>query len=411
MLRGNLSRRGFLESSVNALAIAGLPLWYARESVAALDEKAGEEKKPVAANDRIVMGLIGAGGQGTGDMKWALKQKGVECVAVCDVDASRRDKAAKGLGGDTDRAKFKDFRELLDRDEIDAVVIGTPDHWHALTALYAMKKGKDVYCEKPLTLTVAEGQALVKSCRARDRVFQVGSQQRSDDRFRLACELARNGRIGKIKTVETRIGDSPKKGPFPTADVPEGLDWDFWLGQTPYVDYVKERCHYEFRWWYEYSGGKMTDWGAHHNDIAQWGLGMDGSGPVEIVSEGESPIQEPNSYNTHPHFTVTYTYGAEASKYCDGTKLVCSSRGENGVKFEGEDGWIFVSRSKIEASDPKLLDEPLPKDATKLYHSTNHMGNFIECIRDRQRPICDVEVGHRSVTVCHIGTISLRLGG
>ena len=174
MPKGNLSRRGFLDRSFAALTIAGLPAWYAREAVAALDEKAEQEKdkKPVAANDRLVMGLIGSGGQGTGDMKWALKHKGVECVAVCDVDSARRDKAVRDLGGDTDRAKYKDFRELLDRDDIDAVVIGTPDHWHALTAIHAMKKGKDVYCEKPLSLTIAEGQALVKVCRARTASFR-----------------------------------------------------------------------------------------------------------------------------------------------------------------------------------------------------------------------------------------------
>jgi len=409
MQKSNWSRRGFLQHATGALTLgAGLPVWFAREVIAQDQEREARARKPVAANDAVVMGLIGCGGQGIGDMKWAVGHKGVQCVAVCDVDKNRRDKAAADFSVSK---SYHDFRELLARDDIDAVIIGTPDHWHTIPAIAAMKAGKDVYCEKPLTLTIAEGQAMVKVARSTGRVLQTGSQQRSDDRFRLACELVRNGRIGKVKTVETRIGDNPKKGPFPTSAVPEGLDWDFWLGQTPYVEYVKERCHYEFRWWYEYSGGKMTDWGAHHNDIAQWGLGMDGSGPVAVDSEGDSePIDEPNSYNTHPSFKVTYTYAKDASKYCDGTQVVCTSDGENGIKFVGEDGWIFVNRSKIEASDKALLEEKLSDDAKRLYVSKDHMGNFLECMRTRERPICDVEVGHRSVSVCHMGVISQRLG-
>src|SRR5262249_18475033 len=212
--------------------------------------------------------------------------------------------------------------------DIDAVTIVVPDHWHALIAIEAMKRGKDIYCEKPLTLTIAEGQALVKLAALKKPVFQTGSQQRSDGRFRLACELARNGRIGKIHTVETRIGTAPNGGPFPTASVPEGLDWNFWLGQTPEVDYVEKRCHYEFRWWYEYSGGKVTDWGAHHNDIAQWGLGTDHTGPVLVESTCLLPRhREPNCYNCPPHFNITYTYARNASRYCDGTRLICTTPG------------------------------------------------------------------------------------
>ena len=179
--------------------------------------------------------------------------------------------------------------------------------------------------------------------------------------------------------------------------MPDSLDWDFWLGPTPRSITSRQRCHYEFRWWYDYSGGKMTDWGAHHNDIAQWGLGMDGGGPIEVVPRGK-PDPGAERYNCHPHFKVTYTYAERHEP------SPCMSDGKNGVKFEGEDGWIFVDRGKIEASDQKLLDEPLPSDATRLYNSKSHMTNFLDCIKDRQRPICDVEVGHRSVSVCHLGT-------
>ena len=347
------------------------------------------------------MGAIGVGGQGTGIMKWAMKKPGVKFVAVCDVDAGRRKKAAEVVGKDCH--EYADFRELLAKEKLDAVTIGTVDHWHALTSIAAMKHGCDVYCEKPLSLTIEEGQAMVKAARKHNRVFQTGSQQRSDARYRLACELVRNGRIGRVHTVEARIGDNPVGGPFPEVAVPEGLDWNFWKGPTADVPYVKERCHYEFRWWYEYSGGKMTDWGAHHNDIAQWGLGMDLSGPVAVTASGTKPSDKPNSYNCHPHFAVTYMYG-------DGTRLVTTSDGENGNRFIGNRGWIFVNRERIEASDPKLLEEPLPKAAERLYVSNDHMGNFMDGIRTRKRCICDVEIGFRSVTVCHLGAIALRLG-
>jgi predicted dehydrogenase len=417
MDKGNLSRRGFLQRSLAGLTVGvGLPLWYAREVIADDDTTARTLKKRVAANERINVGVIGSGDRSKQLLRDLGRYKDFQVVAVCDVDRNHRDEVAKMMKAryNEDCAKYADFRDLCGRNDIDAVLIATPDHWHALTAIAAMKSGKDVYGEKPLSLTVAEGQAMVKAARESNRVYQVGSQQRSDARFRLACELVRNGRLGKIKTIETRIGDNPTSGPLPVCPVPDGLDWDFWLGQTPKVDYVQaqgskdrfppSRCHYQFRWWYEYSGGKMTDWGAHHNDIAQWGLGMDNSGPVAVEAVGDEPSKEPNSYNCHPHFKVTYTYA-------DGARLFCMSDGENGIRFEGEDGkWIFVSRSTINASDPALLNEPLPKDATRLYVSHDHMGNWRECLRSRKRPICDVEIGHRSVTVCHIGVIALRTG-
>ncbi len=401
--RGPLSRRGFLDRSMAALTAAGLPLWYSRELMAQSEEQAAADakQKKRGPNDQIVMAAIGVGGQGTGIMKWAKSKQGVKFIAVCDLDASHASKAAKEVGKDC--REYKDFRELLAKEDLDAVTVGTVNHWHALTSIAAMKAGCDIYCEKPLSLTIEEGKAMVQAARKYDRVFQTGSQQRSDARYRLACELVRNGRIGKVHTVEARIGDNPIGGPFATGPVPEGLDWEFWKGPTPDVPYVKERCHYEFRWWYDYSGGKLTDWGAHHNDIAQWGLGMDGSGPIGVTATGVEPSKQPNSYNCHPHFAVTY-------RYANGAHLITSSDGENGNRFIGDKGWIFVNRSRIEASDPKLLEEPLPKDAVKLYVSNDHMGNFMDGIRTRKRPICDVEVGYRSVTVCHLGSIALRLG-
>ncbi len=425
MNRGNMSRRGFLAQGLAGLTLgAGLPAWYAQELLAAQQEGAARQGQP-GANGRIVMGAIGTGtnhtrrqrGQpirgerGLHIMQQAMRQNGVRMIAVCDVDRTSREFAANAVGQGC--RQHEDFRELLQNREINAVTIGTPDHWHALIAIAAMRAGKDVYCEKPLTLTVEEGRALVRVARATNRILQTGSQQRSEfnGRFRLACELIRNGRLGRVQRIETRIGDNPRGGPFMTTQPPEGLNWDFWQGQTPRVDYVPERSHYQFRWWYEYSGGKMTDWGAHHNDIAQWALGMDESGPNQVeVVRAEQPDRRPNTYNCHPTFEVRYTYP-------NGTQLVCKSQGENGVRFEGEDGkWIFVSRGAIRAGrgtteDRRLLEEPLPQNATRLENVTNgHMGNFIACVRSRRQPICNPTVGHRSVTVCHIGNIAIRTG-
>jgi predicted dehydrogenase len=435
MDKGNLSRRGFMERSLAAAVGAGLPLWYAREMAEGQLRAADETKK---VGDVIRIGLVGCGGQGRGVMRGAMGtgKSGVKVVAVCDVDAKRRaETIEKDLKGDSSVTSFEDFRQLNDMKNLDAVIVGTVDHWHTLVSIDAMKKGKDVYCEKPLTLTVDEGKKLVKVAKETKAIFQVGSQQRSDARFRLAAELARNGRLGKLKIVETRIGDNPQGGPFKESSVPEGLNWDFWQGQTPNVPYIKQRCHYEFRWWYEYSGGKMTDWGAHHLDQAQWALGMDESGPVSVESLATEPSRDPSSYNCHHKFLVTYGYASGAKLLCSDRQLTNSfeTRHDNGVLYVGEGNkWIFVNRSVIEASDQaerpepgkkskgiagrkggpsKLLDEALGSDATRLYKSDNHMKNWLDGIRTRKPCVCTAEVGHRSVTVCHLGAIALRLGG
>ncbi len=422
MNKGNLSRRGFLTRSLAALSAAGVPAWYGQQILAAAALQEAQAKKPVAASDRITMGVIGIGSpqsRALGVYNDTKKFKQVQFVSDCDVDARHLSRAADILKKDGySVTAHKDYRQLLDNKDLDAVLVATPDHWHALNAIDAMRKGKDVYCEKPLTLTVQEALAMQKVAKETGKIVQTGSQQRTEfgGRFRLAAELVRAGRIGKVSRVECRIGSNPISGLIPEAPVPEGLDWNFWLGPCPMVPYLEKKrdkgipltnCHYEFRWWYEYSGGKMTDWGAHHLDIAQWALGMDDSGPVAVEGTGTTPAKEPNAYNCHPDFEVTYTYP-------NGTKVLAMSKGENGVRFEGENGrWIFVSRNKIDASDKGLLEEKLPADVTsKLYPSrpTNHMGNFLDCVKSRQQPICGVDVGAGSVIVCHIGAIALRMG-
>ncbi len=441
MNKGNMSRRGFLARSLAGLTVgAGLPAWYAREVLAQEQERAAQQRQP-GPNDRIVMAAIGTGtnhtrrprGQpirgerGVQIMQDARGQRGVQMIAVCDVDRTCRGFAANIVGRDC--RQFEDFRELLQNRDIQAVTIGTPDHWHALIAIAAMRAGKDVYCEKPLTLTIEEGRAMVRVARATNKILQTGSQQRSDTRFRLACELVRNGRIGRVRRITTLIGDNPRGGPFQVAQPPEGLNWDFWLGQTPRVEYVPQRCHYDFRWWYEYSGGKMTDWGAHHNDIAQWALGMDESGPIQVEKvEATEPDRRANCFNCHPTFAVRYVYGNGQGGMA-GTELICrngpprdfparngNQPHNNGVLFEGENNrWIFVNRGTIIANDgnqqnSRIIGEALPQNATRLPVSNNHMANFIESVRNRRPPICHVGVGHRSVSVCHLGNIALQVG-
>jgi len=230
--------------------------------------------------------------------------------------------------------------------------------------------------------------------------------------FRTACELVRSGRIGKVSRIEARINDNPQSESIPAVAPPAELDWNMWLGPTPETEYLygmqkggsKTNCHYDFRWWYMWSGGKMTDWGAHHIDIGQWALDKDFDGPVSVEGKGTPPNPAPRSYTCHKDFDVTYTYA-------DGTVMVATSRGENGVHFKGENGkWLFVSRGKLSASDEKIIKEPLPKDALRLPVSGGHMFNFLECVRSGEKPICNAEVGASSVIVCHIGAIALRLG-
>ncbi len=346
------------------------------------------------------MGIIGAGGQGTHDMGAIKGVSGgvVEYVAVCDVFARHRERAKRAHAPGAD--EYNDFRDVLDRRDIDAVNIGTPDHWHALTAVAACESGKDVYCQKPLSLTIAEGRAMVNAVRRYNRVFQTGSQQRSANNFRYACELVRNGRIGKLTHIVTSVGRNNKVGWEPDTDPPAGLDWNLYLGPARWVPFNKRRFIWDFRWFYDYSGGNLTDWGAHHNDIAQWGMGMDESGPVEIDGWGEFP--DSGLMDTPIRYRVKY-------KYASGVELECNSEG-NACWFHGTEGKIYVNRGRLSSEPGEIIQEPIGDDEIHLYDSANHYRDFVDCLESRKRPICDVETGHRSVSVCHLGNISLRLG-
>ncbi|MCF7669631.1 MAG: Gfo/Idh/MocA family oxidoreductase [Verrucomicrobia bacterium] len=391
VLTNNISRRNFLKTSAAAAAALGLPEWFIKEGHAH-----GSVAEKLSSLDKPGIALIGCGGQGRSVCNWARNYGHV--LAMCDVDEDRLNQAADQFKAPD---KYKDFREVLERDDINVIINATPDHWHTLINIGAMKSGKDVYSEKPLTLTVDEGKRVVDVSRKSKRILQTGSQQRSDQRFQLACELVRNGRIGKLEYIVAGLPTGPREGPFSKQPVPEGLDWDYYLGQTPVTDYNGHNCHWNFRWWYRFAGGQMTDWGAHHNDIAQWALGMDRSGPVHV--DGRSLIDMiPGGYTATAKFRVEFTYK-------NGVKLITTDEAPNGVRFNGSDGWIFVSRSKLTASKDSLLKEPLPDDAVRLERSNSHLGNFFDCVQSRKQPVCDAEIGHRSASVCHLGVISVRL--
>lgn len=354
------------------------------------------------ANERIRIGHIGVGGQGRSNLNPHVRNT----VAVCDVDRGRlravQDHVQRTAGGTC--AAYDDYRRLLDDRNVDAVVISTPDHWHALAAIHACQAGKHVYCEKPLTLTVAEGRALVRAARRHNVIVQTGSQQRSDDRFRQACELVRNGRLGQIRTVRVGLPGVNFSGPpVADSDPPADLDYDRWLGPAAQRPYNAKRTHYNFRFFWDYSGGQLTNWGAHHLDIAQWGLGMDESGPVSV--EGTAVFHPQRWYEVPQSFTLTFTYA-------NGVRLICGQADGTraGTTFEGERGRIFVTRGRIEGEPGELLRDPLPEGATRLPVSRNHHQNWLDSIRANRRPICDVEIGHRSASVCHLGAIAIRTG-
>ncbi len=397
-----MDRRRFLKRAATASATAvGFPY-----IVPASAYGAGGQTAP---SNRITMGFIGMGKMMRGHLGGFLSRGHVHVLAVCDVESIRLGQQQKrveehyakrdGKGAYKGCAAYKDFRELVARTDIDAVVVATPDHWHAIPSIAAMKSGKDVYCEKPLTLTINEGKAMVKAARDYGRVFQTGSQQRSSREFYTACELVRIGRIGKVHTVHVNVGGPSRECYLPGQPVPEGLDWNFWLGPAPWRPYhadiapsVKYRGWPNFRAYRDYSGGGMTDWGAHHFDIAQWGLGMDGSGPVEIYPPDGGEYER-----------LTYKYATGVTMYHGG------ATGRAGVEFIGPGGRVMVNRGYIETDPPSLLAEPIHPDEAKLYRSRNHHDDWLNAIRTRGRPICDVAIGYRSVTVCHLGNIAYWL--
>ena len=395
------NRRDFLTTAAAGSLLAGMSL---RQPLSAQD-------KPRQKVERLGVGSIGLRYQGSVIANKAAMYGDI--VAVCDVDKNVRD-TAKAAFGSTPR-DFENYQDLLARKDVDVVTIGTPDHWHTKMIIDACRAGKDVYCEKPLTLTIDEGKVLRDVVKETGRVVQVGSWQRSDSRFRLAVEMVRAGRIGKLQQVDVVLGKNKVGGPFSVRPVPGNFNWDLWQGQTTDVPYLEERSHYTFRWWYEYSGGQMTDWGAHHLDIAQWAIN---SLPVEIEGTAKYPTVE-NGFNVAVDFNATY-------RYANDVVMTISDTGRNGIMLTGDKGRLFVNRGTISGAPVEALkDDPLPRDkhvvydfdnvyrperAGKLDAIINHMGNFFDCVEHRRTPISDVESQHRSVSTCHLGNIAMRVG-
>jgi len=392
--RQGITRRDFLRRTAGAGVALSLP------TIIASCARGVRAKGIPPASERILIGCIGVGNQGSGNLKAFLK----DVIAVCEVDKDRlaaaKDRVEKNNGNSC--AAYGDYRRLLENKDVDAVVVTVPDHWHALITIHACAAGKDVYCEKPLTLTIAEGRAMVKAARRYKRIVQSGSQQRSADNFRLACELVRSGRLGKIHTVRAGISRVNFAGPaVPDSAPPPELDYDFWLGPAPQRPYNKLRVHYNFRFFWDYSGGQMTNWGAHHLDIAQWGLGMDESGPISAEATTPTRYNKDGWFEVPEFCEITY-------KYANGVTLICGQGQKGGTTFEGEKGTIYVNRGKLESTPPEIIKEPIRESDVHLYVSKNHHANWLECIKTRQLPIADVEIGHRSATVCHLGNIAVR---
>jgi predicted dehydrogenase len=425
MSNHSLTRRGLLKTS---LAWAGASIWTRRS------ERAFGFFN---ANDRPRIGSVGTGS------RWYIKATGIDAehgsapdirkfgdyVAVCDADESRRAMAGKIVEewSGSLPASIADYRAIIDRNDIDIVHISTPDHWHAKIAIEAMLSGKDVYCEKPMTLTIEEGQKMCEVCRKTGRIVQIGTQQRSDPAFIKAIAMIRDGRIGKVTKATCRIDGAPSSPEIPVSDVPKTLDWNLWLGpapQTPFRYIASDhgetkswsRSHYEFRWWYEYSGGKLTDWGAHHVDIATWAMGKTDTGPVSVDPVMvEHPVAFKDGFPTDDSRYNTATKFLINAKFADGMELDIRHDGGNGILFEGTEGRIFVNRGRLTGKPvDDLATNPLPEGALEAVYKNrslvDHFRNFFEAVVARKEPISDVFSHHRALTTCHLAGIAARLG-
>lgn len=360
----------------------------------------------VAPSERITLGMIGTGGHGrAANLRNFLSFDDAQVVALCDVDPTQveiaREMVAKAYGND-DAAIYSDFREILARPDIDAVMISTPDHWHVPISIMAAQAGKDIECEKP-TLTIEEGRKLVETMQRYSRVFQWSTEDRAVDVYHRMCELVRNGRIGKVHTIKVELPAGPKEPGNPKPmPVPDGFDYDMWLGPAPWAPYTKDRCHWNFRWIGDYSGGMLTDWGAHLLDGAQWGNDTEHTGPVEV--EGKGRFWDEGLYNTAYEYHLEYTYA-------DGVKLFVDS-GNPSLRFEGTDGWIGNRgwRGPLQAEPASILDSVIGPDEVHLYTCPQgEQRNFLDCVKSRRACYFPPEIGQRCFTIAHIGNIAMKL--
>ncbi len=404
-----MKRRSFLQGTA-AAPLAAAPL-------------SAQQGRVMGASDRIRVGLIGCGGMGTGDLQDFLRTRNVECAGLCDVDDSQVAKTVKALaqrGIEAPSLTTRDFRRILDVKDIDAVIVGTPDHWHAIPTIMACQAGKDVYVEKPLSLTIGEGRAMVDAARKYNRVVQMGTQQRSAPHYAAAIDYVKSGKLGKIRLVRAWAyldwkGETPV---LPDTDPPPGVDYDMWHGPAPKRPFNRNRFHFTFRWFWDYSGGLMTDWGAHMIDIANWGMGI--KAPSSAVSAGgkfgypNDAMETPDTQQViweFPQFSMIWEHALGVGRGPE--------QREHGVVFHGNDGVLVVDRGgwqvfpETDAIDKpmreyKMAGVPRQGAGNPDYHLT-HVQNFLDCMRTRQRPHSDVEIGHNSMIACHLGNIAYRL--
>lgn len=373
----------------------------------------GRSGRP-APSSRITMGILGWGMMGPGNTDEFLKQKDCQVVAACDIDQHHLESALKKINGhygNQDCASYSDFRKMMDRDDIDAVMLAVPDNWHALTAVYAAKRKKDIYGEKPLARTIAEQQAIVKAVRKHDRVWQTGSWQRSQGSFRKAAEIVRNGMIGKLTRVEVGLpaghhdfaGTKDKMSITPP---PAHLDYEMWIGPAQMEPYIEGRVHMNWRWNYNIGGGQLLDWIGHHCDIAHWGMDADSSGPIEVEGKGEFPPKTA-IWNTATKYWIDLTYPGDVQMVIAGGHSGIPS----GTKWIGTDGWVWVDREGFDASNPDwFAGLPPEKHQVKLYKSDSHHRNFLDCVKSRKPTITPVETAHHSAIPGHLGLISMLVG-
>jgi len=397
--RHQISRRVFLKRSALAVGAAGGFPYIIPSSALGADGR-------VAPSERIAVGCIGVGPQGNGVMGGFLRHREAQVVAVCDVQRPRRESTKQRVDEhykDTGCAMYNDFREIVARDDIDAFLIASCDHWHVLHGLAAARAGKDMYVEKPLGVWLAQDQALREAIHTHGRIFQFGTQQRSSREFQHACELVRNGYIGALHTIHVAAPASVASGYFASQPVPDWLDYEMWLGPAPWSPYSPERIS-NLYWWHnsDYAVGFVAGWGIHHVDIAQWGCGADDSGPVEIEGTGVFP--------TEGFCDCAIAWNIEC-KYANGVRMIFTDdvQKEHGVRFEGSEGWVYVRRGFIDAEPKSLLSCVMKPDEIHLTDSKDHVGNFLECIKTRRDTVCPIDTAVRSDTICYISDIAMRL--
>lgn len=395
-----IARREFLASGAAAAAAMAFPTIIPASAL-------GAEGKPSPSN-RITMGCIGVGGQGSGNMGNFLGHADCQVLAVADPDKQHATGAKNSVDNrykNKDCKAYGDLRELLARDDIDTISLGTPDHWHAIPAIMAARSGKDIYGEKPFSHDLREGRAMCNAVKQYGRVWQTGSWQRSGGSFRFACELVRNGRIGKVHTVEVGLPTGGPGGSEKFCEPPPHLDYDMWVGPSPWAPYSPDRTHWNWRWQLDFGGGQMMDWIGHHADIAQWGLGTEYTGPVEFEGKGEFPTK--GLYNAATTYKIT-------AKFANGVTMIIANDKQQpkgmGARWIGDKGWVWVDRGGFDAEPKSLLKDTIRPDEINLYRSNDHWGNFLDCVKSRRLTITPAEVAHRSASLGHVGLVAMLLG-